>query len=110
VIYVPLTDEQKAIIVKMWKYYDKHREMIEEYKKPETKEVAVSKYRSIFPVRAARYEKAWKGMPKAYEAKMTAVDDRIKNWILSFSKKMFGVVPSDTEIRTLVDEIKRYLA
>ena len=106
---MPLTSEQRAMIVKMWKYYDKHREMIAEYKKPETKEVAVSKYRSKFPARAARYEKAWKGMPKAYEAKMTAVEDRIRNWILSFSKKMFGVVPASDEIESLVGEIKRYL-
>jgi len=107
---MPLTSEQRALIVKMWKYYDKHTEMIAEYKKPETKDVAVAKYRAIFPVRASRYEKAWRGMPKAYEAKMTAIEDRIRNWILSFSKKMFGVVPTDDEIRSLVDEIRRYIA
>jgi hypothetical protein len=104
---MPLTDEQRALILKMWKYYDKHTEMISEYKKPETKNVAVTKYRAIFPVRAARYEKAWKGMPRAYEAKMTAIEARIKNWILSFCKKMFAYVPTEDEIRSLIEEIKR---
>jgi hypothetical protein len=107
---MPLTDEQKSIIVKMWKYYDKHKEMIAEYKKPETKEVAVAKYRAVFPLRASRYEKAWRGMPRAYEAKMTAIETRIRNWILSFCKKMFGVVPTEDEIRSIIEEIKRYIA
>jgi hypothetical protein len=104
---MPLTAEQRAMIIKMWKYYDKHKEMITEYKKPETKTLAVTRYRALFPLRAARYERAWKAMPDAYEAKMTSIEARIRNWILSFSKKMFGVVPTEDEIRSIIDEIKR---
>ena len=104
---MPLTTEQRALVVKMWKYYDKHKEMIEEYKKPATKEVAVSKYRAIFPAKAARYERAWKAMPGAYEAKMTAIEARIRNWIISFCKKMFGIVPTEDDVRSILEEIRR---
>jgi hypothetical protein len=107
---MPLTAEQRSLIIKMWKYYDKHKEMIAEYKKPETKAVAVSRYSAIFPVRAARYERAWKGMPAAYEAKMTAIETRIRNWIIKFCKKMFGIVPTEDEIRSIIEEIKRIAA
>jgi len=104
---MPLTTEQKALVIRVWKYYDKHKEMIAEYKKPETKTLAVDSYGRIFPIKKARYERAWKFMPDNYEARMTAIDDRIFNWIKKFSKKMFGVVLTDDEVRSIVEEIKR---
>jgi hypothetical protein len=105
-----LTPAQRALLLKMWKYYDKHKEMIEEYKKDTTRELAVTKYKNVFPLRAPRYEKAWKFMPQVYEEKMTDVENRIRNWILSWSKKMFGVIPTKEEVDEILNEIKKLAA
>jgi len=102
-----LTAEQKSMLAKMAKYYKKHLLMIEEYKKKETRDVAVKKYSAIFPVKAKLYEAAWEHMPANYEAKLKLVEDRIKNWIITFSKKMFGVVPTDAEVSDILSEIKK---
>jgi hypothetical protein len=79
--------------------------MIDEYKKTETKARAVENYGKIFPVKRARYERAWKGMPKAYEAKMSAIEERIKNWLFVFCSKMFGVTLTRDELDALYREI-----
>ncbi len=105
-----LTPGQRALILKMWKYYDKHQEMIAEYKKETTQKLAVEKYKNVFPVRAPRYEKAWKRMPKVYEEKMTDIDERIRNWIITWSKKMFDVIPPKEEVEELLNEIKKLVA
>jgi hypothetical protein len=104
-----LSKEQRALLLKIWKYYDKHKDMIEEYKKAETKSLAVEKYSKIFPVRAGRYERAWKFMPSEYEDRMTSIDDRVANWIITWSKKMFGVIPTKTEVEGILAEIKEKL-
>jgi hypothetical protein len=102
-----LKPPQRALLLKMWKYYDKHKDMIEEYKKDTTRELAVTKYSNIFPVRAPRYEKAWKRMPKVYEERMSDIDNRIRNWIITWSKKMFDVVPTKEEVEEILNEIKK---
>jgi hypothetical protein len=105
-----LTPAQRALLLKMWKYYDKHKEMIEEYKKDSTRELAITKYSNLFPVRAPRYQKAWKFMPNAYEEQMTNIDDRIRNWIITWSKKMFDVIPSKEEVEEILSTIKKLAA
>jgi hypothetical protein len=105
-----LTPAQRALLLKMWKYYDKHKEMIEEYKKETTKNLAIEKYKNIFPVRAPRYERAWKRMPKVYEERMTDIDNRIRNWIITWSKKMFDVIPTKDEVEEILNEIKKLVA
>ena len=105
-----LKPAQRALLLKMWKYYDKHKDMIEEYKKETTRSLAVQKYSNVFPVRAPRYQKAWKYMPRVYEEKMTDIDNRIRNWIITWSKKMFDVIPTKEEVEEILAEIKRLAA
>jgi len=105
-----LKPAQRALLLKMWKYYDKHKDMIEEYKKETTRSLAVQKYSNVFPVRAPRYQKAWKYMPRVYEERMTDIDNRIRNWIITWSKKMFDVIPTKDEVEEILAEIKKLAA
>jgi hypothetical protein len=111
---VKLTTEQREKILqyvgKMWKYLDKHQDMITEYKSERTKERAIQKYEAFSPVLASRYRKAWKGMPKMYENKMTNIEERIRNWLMSYIPKVFGVIPDKDDIDWFISKIKEYAA
>jgi hypothetical protein len=109
-----LSTEQREKILqyvgKMWKYYDKHQDMINEYKAEKTKNRAIQRYESFSPALAPRYRKAWKGMPRMYENKMKDIEARIRNWVTSYIPKVFGVTLEKDDIDFFVSKIKEYAA
>lgn len=101
-----LTAEQWALVRKVVSYYIKHKLMIDEYKK--AKDRAVANYRKVPFVeeRKRKYEKMWEVMPTNYAAKLSAIDDRIIKWVISYCQKMFGVTLTPEEASTVVSNIK----
>jgi len=91
------------MLIKIGKYYLKHKLMIRNFK--DSEEVAKANYEAAgFSDRVVRlYKAAWEFMPKYYEGKMLAIEERIKKWIRKTALKLFGVTLSDRE----VDEIYR---
>jgi len=101
-----LTDNQWALVSKVVGYYIKHRMMVNEYRN--AKDRAVTNYRRVgfVEARAKMYEKQWEKMPDNYAAKISAIDDRLIKWVISYCDKMFGVKITEDEARTIVNTIK----
>jgi hypothetical protein len=100
-----LTPEQWALVRKIVSYYVKHRLMISEYKNAKSRAIARYRATPFVEERKRKYEKAWEYMPANYEAKISAITDRLVNWVISYCKKMFNVDLTPEEARTIVTAI-----
>jgi len=100
-----LTPAQEALVVKLGKYYLKHKLMIKAYK--DAKDRAIANFRAVgFTAdRSKVYEIMWSVMPKHYEDKISAVDARLKKWIRSYADKMFGVTLTDAEVDSIYSKV-----
>jgi len=102
---MPLTDAQKAMIMKAGKYYAKHLVMIQSYRNSQTYAVDDYKKKIPNPTLQKMYEVAWKTMPKNYENQMKAVQDRLSKWVKKYAAKVLMVNLDNNEVDSIVSSI-----
>ena len=85
-----LTDAEEEMLVKMWKYRFKIKNMIENYGKAQDKAIDQYSKRGFVKTLVALYSAAWGFMPDNYKTAMKDYRDRIKDWIISYVTKVLG--------------------
>jgi hypothetical protein len=101
---MPLSSEQKLVLLKYVKYEIKRAEMARNYS--EARDSAVSEFSSYAsnPTLQKLYEFAWSSMPRHYDEAITD-PNIIRRVIRNYAKAMFNVELSEKEIDELLDEM-----
>jgi hypothetical protein len=101
---MPLTNEQKLVLLKYVKYEIKRAEMSRNF--AEARDSAVAEFTSYAsnPTVQKLYEFAWSSMPRHYDEAITD-PNIIRRVIRNYAKAMFGVELSEREIDELLDEM-----
>ena len=85
-----LSDAEEEMLVKMWKYRFKIKNMIENYGKAQDKAIDNYKKRGFVAPLIALYSASWDFMPDHYKTAMKNFRDRTRNWIISYVTKVLG--------------------
>ena len=101
---MPLTNEQKLVLLKYVKYEIKRAEMSRNF--AEARDSAVAEFTSYAsnPTVQKLYEFAWSSMPRHYDEAITD-PNIIRRVIRNYAKAMFGIELSEREIDELLDEM-----
>lgn len=100
-----LTDAEEAMLIKMWKYRFKIKNMMDNYGKAQSKATGNYSNRGFVKPLVALYTAAWDFMPDNYKTAMRNYKNRIANWIYSYVTKVLGKTITMDEASSAADKL-----